>query len=49
MGLFQNFISELLTFIIANQHWAAPIVFALAFFKSLAFCSFVVPAALILA
>jgi len=45
---FHHALAGLLAFIEANQHWAAPIVFALAFFKSLAFVSLVVPATLIL-
>lgn len=41
-------LNDLLAFIAANQDWAAPIVFLLAFFKSLAFVSMVVPAGILL-
>mgnify|MGYP001058146474 CR=1 FL=1 len=48
MGYLSSALDGLLAFIVANQAWAAPIVFALAFFKSLAFVSLVVPATLLL-
>lgn len=48
MTWFHSAINELLAFIAAHQDWAAPIVFLLAFFKSLAFVSMVVPAGILL-
>lgn len=43
MGL-EHYAQQIIAFVQANQAWAAPIIFALAFAESLAFISLLVPA-----
>jgi membrane protein DedA with SNARE-associated domain len=42
--MFEHYVQPLTEFVRANQAWAAPVVFALAFAESLAFISLLVPA-----
>jgi membrane protein DedA with SNARE-associated domain len=41
---FETYVQEVIEFVRLHQHWAAPIVFALAFGESLAFISLLLPA-----